>query len=161
MATPGTQVIEYAAAAEYHSNHPIARSIQEAFAASGRQLDIPQISRHLEMTGEGVQALYHGSTIIAGNDHLLHREKISHDKCDFDTTVVHIAVDGDYAGHLMIGDEVKPTAEQAINALRGEGIGQIVMLTGDNRCRRRIGGQSVEAGSILFRSVAGGKGDGV
>jgi len=128
------KLVEFAAAAEYHSNHPIAGSILESFSQSGLQMDTAQITRHSERAGEGVQATYQGHTVFVGNDHMLHREEIAHDRCEFDGTVVHVAVDDSYLGYLMIGDEIKADAERAVSRLRDEGVEQIVMLTGDNRC---------------------------
>lgn len=127
------QLTEFAAAAEYHSNHPIAASILEELEASGRILDASQIHQHNEITGVGVKAQYKNQTVIAGSDKFLHIENIAHDCCEFDTTVVHVAVEGRYAGYLMIGDEIKPDAKKAVTALRKEGIKQVVMLTGDNQ----------------------------
>ncbi len=128
------QVLEFAAAAEYHSTHPIATSIIEAYSSTGGQIDPHQITQHEEISGEGVCASYQGKRVLVGNDNLLHRKEIAHGRCDFDTTIVHVAVDGDYAGHLMIGDQVKDDARRAVSELRAEGVDQIHMLTGDNRC---------------------------
>lgn len=128
------KLMEFAAAAEYHSNHPIAGSILESFDQLGLQLDATEITRHSERAGEGVQATYQGRTVFVGNDHLLHREKIAHNRCEFVGTVVHVAVDDRYLGYLMIGDEIRNDAELAVGRLRDEGVEQIVMLTGDNRC---------------------------
>ncbi len=128
------ELLEFSAAAEHHSSHPIAASIAEAFEAAGGKLIPEQITHHMEISGEGVSAKYQGKAILVGNDHLLHRKEIDHSRCDFDTTVVHVAVDGKYAGHLMIGDQIKDDAQTAVKALRQEGIERIIMLTGDNRC---------------------------
>lgn len=128
------QVLEFAAAAEYHCNHPIAASITQAYAAAGGRIDPNQITHHQEISGEGVCAEYQGKTVVVGSDALLHRKEIAHGRCDFDTTIVHVAVDGDYAGHLMIGDQIKDDARTAVSTLRRQGIDQILMLTGDNRC---------------------------
>ena len=128
------QLLELTAAAEYHSTHPIATSILEAFRETGGQIEPNQITEHVEISGEGVCAQYQSKRIVAGSDPLLHRKEIDHGRCHFDSTVVHVAVDGEYAGYLLIGDEVKDDAKFAIQALRKEGIGQIIMLTGDNRC---------------------------
>lgn len=127
------RLMEFAAAAEHHSNHPIAGSILKAFAGSGRQLDAARIARHHEITGVGVEAQYGGHSLIVGSDNLMHMHNIAHDRCDFDATVVHVAVDNKYAGYLLIGDKIKPDARQAVGELRKEGVEQIVMLTGDNR----------------------------
>jgi Cd2+/Zn2+-exporting ATPase len=71
---------------------------------------------------------------MVGNDSLLHLQSIDHPKCEFDDTVAHLAVDGNYAGYITIGDEIKPDADNALKALKKQGIGHIAMLTGDNRC---------------------------
>ncbi len=128
------QVKAFAAAAEYHSNHPIAVSILETFAALGHSLNPAHIQDHREITGAGVQVRYKNHIVVAGSDKMLHDKNIHHEQCEFDTTVVHVAVDGDYAGYITIGDKIKPDAENAVTALRQEGIDQIVMLTGDNKC---------------------------
>ncbi len=128
------QLLEFAAAAEYQSNHPIASSILSAFSRDGRKLDTTNISDHVNMAGQGVKAHYGEHNILVGNDNLMHQEAIGHDKCYFDDTVVHIAVDGIYAGYLTIGDEIRPDAEKAIRGLRENGVEHIAMLTGDNIC---------------------------
>lgn len=128
------QVLEFAAAAEYQSNHPIAISIKEAFSRLGRKIDPSRIAEHIEIAGKGVQVRYGEHTVIVGNDKLLHMENILHDKCYFDSTVAHVAVDGTYAGYLIIGDEIRPDAHDAIRTLRYQGIEHIAMLTGDNVC---------------------------
>jgi len=86
------------------------------------------------MAGQGVKAHYGEHNILVGNDNLMHQEAIGHDKCYFDDTVVHIAVDDIYAGYLTIGDEIRPDAEKAIRGLRENGVEHIAMLTGDNIC---------------------------
>ena len=128
------QLLEFAAAAEFQSNHPIATSILSAFSQDGRKLDTTTISDHVNIAGKGVKARYSEHNIMVGNDHLLHLEAINHDKCDFDGTVAHIAVDGNYAGYIAIGDEIRPDAERAIMGLRANGVENIAMLTGDNIC---------------------------
>jgi len=128
------QLLEFAAAAEFQSSHPIATSILSAFSQDGRKLDTTTISDHVNIAGKGVKARYGAHNIMVGNDHLLHLEAINHDKCDFDGTVVHIAVDGNYAGYIAIGDEIRPDAERAIMGLRANGVENIAMLTGDNIC---------------------------
>ena len=122
-------LLRYAAQAESGSNHPIARSIRMAY---GQETALP-IDSTLEIAGHGVQTLVEGRVILAGNDPLLHREKVDHDLdlCDVPGTVVHVAVDGWYAGCLVISDELKPEAVTAIQALRDVGVDQIIMLTGD------------------------------
>lgn len=128
------QLLEFAASAEFQSNHPIATSILSAFSNDGRTLDTENISGHVNMAGKGVKTHYGEHTIMVGNDHLLHQEAINHEKCDFNDTVAHIAVDGNYAGYITIGDEIRPDAERAISGLRKVGVKHIAMLTGDNIC---------------------------
>jgi Cd2+/Zn2+-exporting ATPase len=86
------------------------------------------------MAGKGVKARYGDHNICVGNDNLMHQEAIDHDKCDFDGTVAHISVDGNYAGYLTIGDEIRQDAERTISGLRENGVKHIAMLTGDNIC---------------------------
>ena len=128
------QLLEFAAAAEYQSNHPIATSILAAFEREGQKMDPSQVSDHTDISGKGVMARYGGQTVLVGNDSLLHTKSIDHDKCEFEGTVVHIAVDGKYAGYITIGDEIRSDANKAIQALREQGIDHVAMLTGDNVC---------------------------
>jgi len=126
------QLLEFAAAAELQSNHPIATSIINAFNRDGRELNPTMVSDHLEIPGQGVTARYGDHAVMVGNDSLLHLESIDHPKCEFDGTVAHIVVDGSYAGYIKIGDEIKPDAEKALKMLKQHGVGHIAMLTGDN-----------------------------
>lgn len=123
------ELLHFAAHAEAGSNHPIAKSIREAYGKT-----ISQIEDYREIAGHGVQTIVDGLVLIAGNDPFLHRENINHDLelCDVAGTVVHIAVDGKYAGCLVIADELKTDAREAIKALRSSGVEQIFMLTGDS-----------------------------
>jgi Cd2+/Zn2+-exporting ATPase len=128
------QLLEFAAAAEYRSNHPIASSIVTAFTQSGGRIDTSKIFDHAEFPGQGVSTRYGGRTVMVGNDQFLHHSSIVHDRCDFESTVAHIVVDGKYAGHITIGDEIKSDAAEAIRALKAQGVDHIAMLTGDNAC---------------------------
>jgi len=128
------QLLEFAAAAEYQSNHPIAASIVAAFEQEGRKVDPSKIYDHIDITGKGVMVRYGDQTVLVGNDSLLHTKSIDHHKCEFDDTVAHIAVEGKYAGYITIGDEIHPDANRAIESLREHGIEHIAMLTGDNAC---------------------------
>ncbi|MBC2737546.1 MAG: cadmium-translocating P-type ATPase [Desulfobacteraceae bacterium] len=131
------QLLEFAAAAEFQSNHPIATSILAFFAERGGRLNESQILAHTVHAGQGVTARYDKRSILVGNDSFLHLKAIDHDQCEFDDTVAHIAVDGQYAGHITIGDELRPDALDAIQALRDQGVDHIAMLTGDNDCAAR------------------------
>jgi Cd2+/Zn2+-exporting ATPase len=124
----GTDLLRYAAAAEAHSNHPIAASIREAY---GRPVDGLAAGAFRELGGQGVFATVEGHSIMAGNDRLLHNEEIEHDTCCIDGTAVHVAVDGGYAGYLAIDDAARLGAKEAIRDLRALGIQRTALLTGD------------------------------
>ncbi len=126
----GPQLLRYAALAEAHSNHPIAASIREAWA--GRAAGTA-VSDYHEVGGQGVTARVEGHDVMAGNDRLLHKLEIPHDTCCIDGTAVHVAVDGSYAGYLVIGDEPREGAAEAIRDLRSLGVGHTALLTGDGR----------------------------
>ena len=126
------QLLEFAAAAEQQSNHPIAISIINAFNMDRELLSFSTVTDHTEIPGKGVKANYKNHSIMVGNDRLLHTESIDHPACEFDGTVAHIVVDGKYAGYIIIGDEIKPGAKNALRLLKQQGIENTVMLTGDN-----------------------------
>ncbi len=122
------ELLMLAAAAEAHSNHPIAQSILEAHG----QAAIPaSVSDYREIPGYGVTAVVDGRTVMAGNDRLLHQHGIEHGTCQVDGTVVHLVVDDGYAGYILISDEVKADAPEAVQSLKRLGIDKVVMLTGD------------------------------
>ena len=123
------QVLKYAAYAEVNSNHPIAQSILEAYNNNVEQTLVGYVN---EIAGHGIEAEIDGKVVIAGNDKLLHKKNIKHDKCNIDGTVVHIAVDSKYAGYIVISDIIKEDAELAIKELKKLGVKKTVMLTGDN-----------------------------
>jgi len=121
-------LLDYAAHAEFHSSHPIAQSIREAYDGN---IDESSIETHKEVSGHGVKALVKGHEVLAGNDRLLHRLGIVHDSCNVEGTVVHVAIDGTYAGYVLISDETKPDAQKAIQGLKALGVKRQIMLTGD------------------------------
>jgi len=123
------QILEYAAYAESNSNHPVAKSVLEAYPA---KIDNVRITGFEEISGHGIMALVDDRFIIAGNDKLLHREQIEHPLCNVEGTVVHIAIDRIYAGYIVISDSLKDDAVETINELRSKNI-RTVMLTGDNK----------------------------
>ena len=127
-----TRLLEFAAAAELQSNHPIATSIINAFTKDGRELNPALVFDHTDISGQGVKARYGEHSVMVGNDSLLHLKAIDHPRCEFDGTVTHIVVDGNYAGYITIDDEIKPDAENALKSLKQQGVEQVVMLTGDN-----------------------------
>ena len=129
-----SQLLEFAAAAECHSNHPIALSILTAYRSVGGRIEALEVSDHNESPGKGVVARYRGRSVLVGNDTFLHYHDIAHLRCEFADTTAHVAVDGIYAGYIIIGDEVKPDAADAVRELKESGIEHVAMLTGDNQC---------------------------
>ncbi len=126
------ELLGFAAAAESHSNHPIAASIREAWRErGGGEAGQSLAAGHREIGGRGVAATVSGHAVLAGNDALMHDEKVPHEGCGAPGTVVHVAVDGRYAGHLVIGDELKDDAADAVDGLRALGFRRLTMLTGD------------------------------
>ncbi|RCJ20715.1 metal-transporting ATPase [Nostoc sp. ATCC 43529] len=124
------ELLELAAKVESHSNHPIAQSIRNAY---GNNIDASDVSNYEEIAGYGIRAKVENKVVIAGSDRLLHKEHIAHDNCLVEGTVIHIAVDNIYAGYIVIDDEVKEDARQAIQTLKKMGVEKTVMLTGDNQ----------------------------
>ena len=124
------KLLEYAALAESASSHPISKSLQKAY---GKELDRSRVTEVQEISGHGVLAKVDGISVAAGNDKLMARLGIPAVPCHQVGTVIHLAVDGAYAGHILIADVVKPTAKAAMEALRGAGVEKTVMLTGDVR----------------------------
>ncbi len=124
-----SELITLAAKAEFHSNHPIAQSIREAY---GQRINDREVTDYEEIAGHGIRAKVNQQILLVGSDRLLHREQIAPDPCAASGTIVHLAVDQRYAGYILIADEIKQDAPQAIRDLKRLGIEQIVMLTGDN-----------------------------
>jgi Zn2+/Cd2+-exporting ATPase len=124
------ELLTIAALAESQSNHPVARSIIEAYDGAISESDVTD---YKEIPGHGISAKVRGMSVLAGNDRLLHREHIEHDICNVEGTVVHLAVDKKYAGYILIADRIKEDAARAIARLKKAGVTETVMLTGDNR----------------------------
>ena len=122
------KILEYAALAESYSTHPISKSLQKAY---GRVIDQSRVEDVQEISGNGVIAKVDGRTIAAGNAKLMDRIGVEYISCHHVGTIVHIAVDGSYAGHIVISDKIKATSKEAIAALKKNGIKKNVMLTGD------------------------------
>ena len=122
------QLLELAALAESYSDHPISRSLKEAY---GKELDASRVSNVEELSGRGVRATVDGRQICAGNDKLMDRLGVPYIPCHSVGTIIHMAVGGKYAGHIVISDVVKPHAREAVQALRSAGVHRTVMLTGD------------------------------
>ena len=127
---PEEQLIEYAALAESASSHPISRSLQRAY---GREPDRSRVTDIQEISGHGVTARVDGVAVAAGNGRLMERLGIQPVDCRSTGTIIHMAVDGAYAGHIVISDVVKPRAKEAVSALKRAGVSKTVMLTGDSR----------------------------
>ena len=121
-------LLEYAALAESASSHPISRSLQKAH---GKEIDRTRVSDIEEISGNGVTAVVDGHSVACGNDKLMHRLGLEPIPCHSTGTIIHVAIDGEYAGHIVISDIVKPEAAEAIRKLKSSGIRKTVMLTGD------------------------------
>ena len=121
-------LLEMAALAESYSDHPISRSLKEAW---GQELDASRVGEVEELSGRGVRAQVDGKTVCAGNDKLMEEIGVKWHPCHHVGTTVHVAVEGKYIGHIVISDEVKPDAKEAIAALKAQGVKKTVMLTGD------------------------------
>ena len=122
------QLIEYAALAESASSHPISQSLQKAY---GQEIDRTRVREVKEISGKGITALVDGIRVTAGNGKLMDELGISYQECHSVGTIVHMALDGRYAGHIVISDLIKPTSAQAVQTLRRCGVNRIVMLSGD------------------------------
>ena len=127
---PDEKLLEYAALAECSSSHPISKSLQKAY---GKPIDRNRVADIEEISGNGVVAKVDGVSVAAGNTKLMDRLGITYQDCHHVGTVVHIAVDGKYAGHILISDIIKPHAKEAIAELKKAGISKTVMLTGDSK----------------------------
>lgn len=130
LASEGEErLLSYAALAECHSTHPISTSLQKAY---GKKLDHSRVTDVQEISGHGVIATVDGHSVAAGNDKLMKRQGIAYRDCSCTGTIVHLAIDGEYAGHILISDVIKPHAKAAMKALKATGIRRLVMLTGDD-----------------------------
>ena len=127
---PDEKLLEYAALAECSSSHPISKSLQKAY---GKTIDRNRVSDIEEISGNGVIAKVDGVSVAAGNTKLMNRLGIAYQDCHHVGTVVHMAIDGKYAGHILISDIIKPHAKEAIAELKKAGISKTVMLTGDSK----------------------------
>ena len=127
---PDEKLLEYAALAECSSSHPISKSLQKAY---GKPVDRNRVTDIEEISGNGVIAKVDGISVAAGNTKLMDRLGIAYQDCHHVGTVVHMAIDGKYAGHILISDIIKPHAREAIAELKKAGISKTVMLTGDSK----------------------------
>ena len=122
------KLVEYAALAESASSHPISKSLQKAY---GMEIDRSRVTNIQELSGNGVIATVDGHQVAAGNDKLMNRLGVQAIPCHSVGTIIHMAIDGKYAGHIVISDIVKPHSKEAIQALKSAGVRKTVMLTGD------------------------------
>ncbi len=122
------QILEYAALAECASSHPISKSLQKAY---GREIDRSRVSDIEEISGHGILATVDGHRVAAGNGKLMAKLGVEYHDCHSVGTIIHMAIDGTYAGHIVISDVIKPHAKQAMEALKKAGVEKTVMLTGD------------------------------
>ena len=123
-------LLEYAALAECASSHPISRSLRNAY---GKEIDRSRVSNIQEISGHGITAKVDGHEVAAGNSKLMKRLGIDYHECSSVGTIIHMAVDGKYEGHIVISDVMKPHAKEAIANLKKAGVQKIVMLTGDSK----------------------------
>mgnify|MGYP001094039811 CR=1 FL=1 len=123
-----TRLLEYAALAECSSSHPISKSLQKAY---GKEIDRNRVTDIREISGEGLIAKVDGTEVAVGNTKLMRRQGVAYADCHSVGTIIHMAVDGSYAGHIVISDIEKPGARDAIAALKKAGVSKTVMLTGD------------------------------
>ena len=124
------KLLEYAALAECASSHPISKSLQRAY---GKEIDRDRVSDIQEISGKGISAKVDGHDVLAGNSKLMELNRIAFIDCHSVGTIIHMAIDGEYAGHIVISDVVKPHAKEAIERLKYSGVEKTVMLTGDTR----------------------------
>ena len=124
------KLLEYAALAECASSHPISKSLQRAY---GKEIDSDRVSDIQEISGKGISAKVDGHDVLAGNSKLMELNRIAFIDCHSVGTIIHMAIDGEYAGHIVISDVVKPHAKEAIERLKHSGVEKTVMLTGDTR----------------------------
>ena len=124
------ELLEYAALAEAYSPHPIGKSIIKEY---GKELDTSRIKTTKEISGNGIIAGIDDKTIIVGNEKLLKTNNIDVEHCDDKGSIVHVAINGEYTGHIHIGDQIKVTSKKAIEELKNCGIKETIMLTGDNK----------------------------
>lgn len=122
------QLLEYAALAECASSHPISKSLQKAY---GKEIDRSRVTDIEELSGHGITATVDGHAVAAGNSKLMNKLGVEYHDCHSTGTIIHMAVDGQYAGHIVISDVVKPHSKEAIEQLKRTGVQKTVMLTGD------------------------------
>lgn len=127
------ELLKYAAHAEFYSKHPIALSLQKAYISQGGEIDPSKISDVSEIGGNGIIAAVENRNVALGNSKLMERLGVEYKDCHHAGTIIHVAIDGQYSGHILISDILKPTAADAVLKLKKAGVSKTVMLTGDNK----------------------------
>ena len=148
------KLLEYAALAESASSHPISKSLQKAY---GKGIDRSRVWDIREISGEGVTAVVDGVPVAAGNEKLMKRLGVESVPCHHTGTIIHMAVDEKYAGHIVISDIVKPHSKEAVAALKRAGVEEIVMLTGDDHRVAESVGASLDIDRIYAELLPGDK----
>ena len=149
-----SQLLELAAIAESYSEHPVARSIREAY---GQEIDMSRLSDVHELSGRGVCAVIDGRKICVGNDKLMEENGVTWHPCHHVGTTVHVEIDGTYAGHIVISDEIKEDAAQAVRELKKQGVQKTVMLTGDAQAVGESVGKQLGLDEVYTQLRPGGK----
>jgi len=148
------KLLEYAALAECHSSHPISKSLQKAY---GKKIDRSRVTDVEEISGNGVVAKVDGKTVAIGNTKLMNRFGISYKECHHVGTIVHVAIDAAYSGHIVISDIVKPQAKEAIRELKKAGVTKTVMLTGDAKSVGEKVAQELDIEEVYCELLPGDK----
>lgn len=149
-----SELLEIAALAECYSDHPISVSLKNAY---GREPDRSRVSDMTEVAGQGISVLLDGHRVSVGNDKLMDAIGAAWHACHKNGTVIHVAVDGEYAGHIVISDEVKPESAEAIHLLRKNGVRRTVMLTGDRRAVGEEVAQELGLDEVYTQLLPAGK----
>lgn len=149
-----SQLLELAAITESYSEHPVARSIREAY---GQEIDMSRLSDVHELSGRGVCAVIDGRKICVGNDKLMEENGVTWHPCHHVGTTVHVEIDGTYAGHIVISDEIKEDAAQAVRELKKQGVQKTVMLTGDAQAVGESVGKQLGLDEVYTQLLPAGK----
>jgi Cd2+/Zn2+-exporting ATPase len=148
------KLLEYAALAESASSHPISKSLQRAY---GREIDRSRVRDIQEISGNGVIATVDDVVVAAGNDKLMKRLQVEYKECHSAGTIIHLAVDGTYQGHIVISDVIKPSAKEAIAALKKAGVEKTVMLTGDAKLAAQQVAEELSISQVYSELLPGDK----
>ncbi|MBR5755034.1 MAG: cadmium-translocating P-type ATPase [Erysipelotrichaceae bacterium] len=141
------ELLDYAAHAEAYSNHPIALSILREY---GKDIDRDRIESIKEIAGKGIQAIIDGQTVLVGNEKLMNDNDIKIIECDDEGTIVHVAIDNEYKGHIHIGDKIKETSCEAIRQMKNAGVRKTIMLTGDEEKTARKVAEKIGIDEVYF-----------